>query len=90
MKLPYSNKSESINQSHLQKAKELNAQVIEISTCLRTSLDSLAIIPLGGGGGGALGYFLGGYVRPGTSNWHPVLKKNSPKIDTPYSPYIPE
>ena len=32
--------------------------------------------------GGALGYFLGGYVPPGTPNWHPVLKKNSPKIDT--------
>ena len=35
------------------------------------------------GGGGALGYFLGGYVPPGTPNWHPVLKKISPKIDTP-------
>ena len=43
---------------------------------------------LGGGGGctpgGAFGYFLGGYVPPGTPNWHPVLKKNSPKIDTPF------
>ena len=35
-------------------------------------------------GGGALGYFLGGYVPPGTPNWHPVLKKNSPKTDTPF------
>ena len=35
-------------------------------------------------GGGALGYFLGRYVPPGTPNWHPVLKKNSPKIDTPF------
>ena len=26
-------------------------------------------------GGGALGYFLGGYVPPWTPNWHPVLKK---------------
>ena len=34
--------------------------------------------------GGALGYFLGGYVPPGTSNWHPVVKKISPKIDTPF------
>ena len=34
--------------------------------------------------GGALGYFLGGYLPPGTPNWHPVLKKNSPKIDTPF------
>ena len=32
--------------------------------------------------GGTLGYFLGGYVPPGTPNWHPVLKKISPKIDT--------
>ena len=24
---------------------------------------------------GALVYFLGGYVLPGTPNWHPVLKK---------------
>ena len=38
----------------------------------------LAIWP----GGGALGYFLGGYVPPGTPNWHPVLEKISPKIDT--------
>ena len=34
--------------------------------------------------GGALGYFLGGYVPPRTPNWHPVLKTNSPKIDTPF------
>ena len=34
--------------------------------------------------GGALGYFLGGYVPPGTPNWHPVLKKIFPKIDTPF------
>ena len=36
------------------------------------------------GAGGALGYLLGGYVPPGTPNWHPVLKKISPKIDTPF------
>ena len=34
--------------------------------------------------GGALGYFLGGYVPPGTPNWHPVLKKNCLKIVTPF------
>ena len=34
--------------------------------------------------GGALGYILGGYVPPGTPNWHPVLKKISPKIDIPF------
>ena len=33
---------------------------------------SLKVSP---GGGGALGYFLGGYVPPGTPNWHPVLEK---------------
>ena len=38
----------------------------------------------GEGGGGALGYFLGGYMPPGTPNWHPVLEKISPKIDTPF------
>ena len=37
----------------------------------------------GEGGGGALGHFLGGYVPPGTPNWHPV-NTNSPKIDTPF------
>ena len=44
--------------------------------------------PPGGGGGGvggrALGYFLGGYVPPGTPNWHPVLEKFSLKL-TPRS-----
>ena len=49
---------------------------------------------LGTNPGGALGYFLGGYVPPGTPNWHPVLKKFPlkliprsrirPKTDTPF------
>ena len=47
-------------------------------TCIRCG-DSVCLLP-----GGALGYFLGGYVPPGTPNWHPVLEKNSPKIDTPF------
>ena len=34
--------------------------------------------------GGALGYFWSRYVPPGTPNWHPVLRKISPKIDTPF------
>ena len=34
--------------------------------------------------GGALEYFLGGYVPPGTPNWHPVLEKISPNIDAPF------
>ena len=36
------------------------------------------------GGGGALGYFMGGYEPPRTPNWHRVLEKISPKIDTPF------
>ena len=43
---------------------------------------AVIILRLAPGGGGALGYFLGGYVPPGTPNWHPVLGKISPKIDT--------
>ena len=34
--------------------------------------------------GGALGYFLGGLIPPGTPNWHPVLEKISPRTDTPF------
>ena len=46
-----------------------------------------------GGGGGALGYFLGGYVPPGTPNLHPVLEfalkliprsRNGPIFYTPF------
>ena len=48
----------------------------------RTHKKSLEVI--NSPGGGALGYFLGGYVSPGTPDWHPVLKKNSPKLDTPF------
>ena len=29
------------------------------------------------GGGGALGYFGGGYVPPGTPNWHSNLKQDA-------------
>ena len=41
-------------------------------------------MPESGGWGGALEYFLGRYVPLGTPNCHPVLKKISPKIDTPF------
>ena len=40
----------------------------------------------GGGGGRALGYFLGGYVPPGSPNWHPVPKNISP-VTAPGSSY---
>ena len=46
-----------------------------------------SFIPGGGtpSPGGALGYFLGGYVPPGTPKIsHPVLEKISRKIDTPF------
>ena len=36
------------------------------------------------GGGGHLGFFWVGMCRVGLPNWHPVLKKISPKIDTPF------
>ena len=34
--------------------------------------------------GGHLGIFWVGMCRPGPPNWHPVLEKISPKIDTPF------
>ena len=44
--------------------------------------------PVPGEGGGTWvflgGYVPPGYVPPGTPNWHPVLKKISPKIDAPF------
>ena len=49
------------------------------------SVTSVTLVMIGlSPGGGALGYYLGGYVPPGTPNWHPVLKRISPKIDTPF------
>ena len=39
--------------------------------------------PPGGGGGGTWVPF-GWVCAPGTPNWHPVLKKISHKIDTPF------
>ena len=41
-------------------------------------------VPVTSTSGGGLGFFLGGYVPPGTPNWHPVLEKISPKIDAPF------
>ena len=55
---------------------------------LLTVVNSLSLLNMtfrqARGRGGALGYFWGGYVPPGTPNWHPVLKKISPKTDTPF------
>ena len=47
------------------------------SNCMQHAFLYISLTP-----GGALGYFLGGYVPPRTPNWHPVLEKISPKIDT--------
>ena len=59
-------------------AAYITALILNTSGGFRTS-DS------GPPGGGHLGrYFLGRYVPPGTPNWHPVLKKISPKTDTPF------
>ena len=56
-----------------------------VRVCIRVGIGGLFVINASGEpGGGALGYFLGGYVPPETPNWHPVLKKISPKIDTPF------
>ena len=55
----------------------------KLSATTTAIADYLAYTPPGGGGG-SLGYFLGGYVPSGTPNWHPVLKKISPKIDTQF------
>ena len=66
---------------------------IRSSICLRMQtgkelmlcqLEAQVLEPGVGGGGGALEYFFGGCVPPGTPNWHPVLKKISPKTDTPF------
>ena len=54
--------------------------VIFLNTCQFLNLYQFIVM----GVGGALGYFLGGYVPPGTPNWHPVLQKNSPQIYTPF------
>ena len=61
----------------------------------RSKRSACVSVPGGGGGGGeALGYFLGGYVPPGTPNWQRVLTKfplkliprsrNGPIFHTPF------
>ena len=73
-------KASQFKQAHKQQTekywKHRKSQLISI-------LETL-LVRVPGGGGGALGYFLGVYVPPGTPNWHPVLKKIFPKIDTPF------
>ena len=68
----------------LQKILHTRNTYLAITPAKVSLVTALKLSPVGRGPGGALGYFLGGYVPPGTPNWHPVLKKNSPKIDTPF------
>ena len=64
--------------------KMYHMQVSEAKAFYSCNDNSIKALLIPEGGGGALGYFLGGYVPPGTPNWHPVLEKISPKIDTPF------
>ena len=76
-----------MNKVWLEREKEKHCRHVYFSFCTLTTQDSMyAVAKLHkvGRGGGQLGIFLLGYVPPGTPNWHPVLKKISPKIDTPF------
>ena len=67
------------------RAETLATQAKSNSTSLLNSSDyGDFLVYLAPGGGGHLGIFRGGYVPPGTPSWHPVLKKISPQIDTPF------
>ena len=61
----------------------MNGNSFFSSTCPARILESWSQY-VGFSPGGTLGYFLGGYVPPGTPNWHPVLKKIPLKL-TPRS-----
>ena len=60
----------------------LTSKFLSLAPCRVTSIVYILADP--GGGGGALGYLLGGHVPPGTSKLAPRSKKISPKIDTPF------
>jgi len=73
-----------MNNVWLEREKEKRSRHVYFSLCKLTTQDSMYTVAKLHKAGGALGYFLGGYVAPGTPKWHPVLKKISPKTDTPY------
>ena len=73
-----------MNKVWLEREKERHCRHVYFSFCKLTTQDSMSAVAKLHKAGGALGYFLGGYVPPGTPNWHPVLEKISPKIDTPF------
>ena len=73
-----------MNKVWLEREKEKHSRLVYFSFCKLTTQDSMyAVAKLHKGGWGALRYFLGGYVAPGAPKWHLVLKRISPKIDTP-------
>ena len=73
-----------MNKVWLEREKEKHSRHVYFSFCKLTTQDSMyAVAKLHKARGGALRYSLGGYVALGTPNWNPVLKKISPKIDTP-------
>ena len=70
-----------MNKVWLEREKEKHSRHVYFSFCKLTTQDSMYAVAKLYKAGGALGYFSSGYVPPGTPNWHPVLKKNSTKID---------
>ena len=63
--------------------KSISRTLEDFLKCSFSLIKSTRVYTGGGGGeGAALGYFWGGYVPPGTPNWHPILEEISPKIDT--------
>ena len=64
-----------MNKVWLEREKEKHSRHVYFSFSKLTTQDSMYAVAKLHKAGGALGYFLGGYVPPGTPNWHPVLKK---------------
>ena len=61
----------------------LSALTLSSETMLLVS-DVEACFQPPGGGGGVLGYILGGYVPPGSPNLDPVLERICTQNDTPF------
>ena len=64
-----------MNKVWLEREKEKHSRHVYFSFSKLTTQDSMYAVAKLHKAGGALGHFLGGYVPPGTPNWHPVLKK---------------
>ena len=72
-----------MNKVWLEREKEKHSRHVYFSFCKLTTQDAMYAVAKLHKAGGALRYFLGGYLAPGALNWHPVLKKISPTIDSP-------